>query len=119
MRSTDIISKMTVCSYRMAFFAAYVMIAFVVFSAAMAMPASAHGKESHLPEVVAQEQSPAGEALADDTCCHTAGTCIVQFLQASLDTTPIEVQLTTIGRGFATVRYASIYSATDPPPPRA
>ncbi|KRS10999.1 hypothetical protein XM52_28890 [Roseovarius indicus] len=110
---------MTVSAYRMAFTTAYVMIAFVLFYAAMAMPAAAHGNESHLSAMVAQEQAPTGEALADDTCCHKVGTCVVQFLQVSPDTAPLEVQLTTIGRGIATVRYASISSETDPPPPRA
>lgn len=103
----------------MAFSAASVMIAFVVFYAATAIPASAHGNAGHLPAVIAQEQSPAVGALAEDTCCHKVGTCVVQFLQASSDTAPIEVQLTKIRRGFGAVRYVSISSATDPPPPRA
>ena len=104
---------------RIALLAGCLSVAFVVLLAATASPASAHPHGMHGAAAMAGPHSSGGDSYAAETCCHKTGTCVVQFLQRAPTTAPLDGSLTQLECDFAVACYASISSATDPPPPRA
>lgn len=119
MRSKDKTYDMRVAAYRMAVLAGSLVMAFVVVLAATTASASAHPAGMHEPAAASETHAKAGYITTVDTCCHKAGNCVVQFVQFSPATDPLDGSLSLLQRSFAVERHASIPSATDPPPPRA
>lgn len=107
-----------IAAFRAALLAACFTVACVVVLAATAVPASAHAGGVHDPALPAATDSDQEKAQNADTCCHKAGTCVVQFLPASPAVTSLDVAPTALEHSFAAVRRGSVSSATDPPPPR-
>ena len=103
----------------MAILAGCLLVAFVMTLATTTVPASAHPRGMHDVAAVSETHATGEDIQAVEICCHKAGTCVVQFLQFSPDKVPLDGPHTTLRRGFAVERHASISSATDPPPPRS
>src|SRR6056297_3787298 len=112
------VCSMISAACRMVGLVTFLSVAFVVVLAATSAPASAHVAHSH--DVSAPVQKLAGvDDLHDvDTCCHKAGTCIVQFLQFGLANFSTDAAMSLAQRSFSAERYASVAHTADPPPPR-
>src|SRR6056297_2592791 len=106
---------------RMVGLVTFLSVAFVVVLAAMSAPASAHVAHvahSHDVSAPVQELAGGGDLRHVDTCCHKAGTCIVQFLQFGPANFSSDAAMSLAQRSYSAERYASVAHTADPPPPR-
>ncbi len=110
---------MSGAGYRMLLLAGCLSVALVVLLAATTAPAFAHPHGMHDFVAVSETHASGPDRQAVEPCCHKTGTCVLQFMEFSSATGPLNRPLTTLKRSFAVARHVSIPSATDPPPPRS
>lgn len=112
------VSGMISAACRIAGLAAFLSVVLVGILAATSAPASAHAADPHHAAAPMQDLSAIGGEHDADTCCHKAGTCVVQFLQFIPASLPSGAAMSLARRSFTAERYASVAHIKDPPPPR-
>jgi hypothetical protein len=103
---------------RMALVAGVFLVGFVVVLAMTTKPVSAHPHHMHHVTAVSEALAAGEYGQAFQPCCHMTGTCVVKCLPFVPATEPLDGSARRMGHTFAPLWYASILSATDPPPPR-